>query len=369
MKNHALISIVTSGTWALLLALFAANGPVHAQERYRMPPRFHGPATACVDHLFGEDFAAARAEALGMIAQHPDEPAGYFFAAMVLLGTMEYEGSWAREDDFLLACATARARAEARLDNHPGDYWSRFFVGCTDGIIARYHLKTGHWLRALGYGRRGAHELWLLHREHRDAADLHYGIGSYRYWQSRMRTPLRSPASMREHTEDALAMLRHASKHGVYFTGLAAKELVDAYAGLGRHAAALKAARDLLGSYPENTALCLAEARACLHRGNYWTAEHVLRPVLARATAATHCCAHLTAACHLCLATAYMRTGRYVEAVAQCRNVELLSRANEGAPLQQLLRQASALEQEARARSERVGSTGVEEDQIAATGE
>lgn len=221
--------------------------------------------------VFAERFDTADSLATHMIEARPDDPAGWFSAASVLLSRMI-----AAEQD------TATQRFGRLLDSA---------MKCADAVLDTCHNNTAAWMH-LWRGHALTHRsLWESHfgsmlravRVAFDAADeyqaglerdstvedLYFGIGMFHYWKSAKAGLLRSIGVITDDTELGLAELRRAALHATISRAAARNGLVWIYLDRQQHDSVITLCEQLLEQFPGSKVFLWPMARAASEKRDY----------------------------------------------------------------------------------------------------
>lgn len=221
--------------------------------------------------VFAERFESADSLAEEMIAASPEDPAGWFCAASVLLSRMVAAERDTATQRFGRLLDTAMHRAALILDT------------CSDNSAAWMHFWRGHALthRSLWESHFGSmltavrtafdaadeYEAGLA----RDSAviDLYFGLGMFHYWKSAKAGLLRSVGVVGDDTELGLEELRIAAERAAISRAAARNGLVWIYLDRGQYDSAMTLAEELRQRFPDSKVFLWPLAQAAHEKRDY----------------------------------------------------------------------------------------------------
>ena len=210
-------------------------------------------------HLVFDGFLEeAEAEFRALLARAPEDPVGFFYAAMVNYQRLRRDG----EDEssvqaFYDLMGEAIRLADLRLRKDAGDALAHFYRGGGYGFRAQVDVERRRFLKAIGDSRRGVQSLKEAVRLRPETWDAYLGLGMYHYFvdvlppaMKLVRPLLFLPPGDRVR---GLRELHLAIERGTLAAPMARFTLMDIYARFeGRPDEALSHARKLVEAFPHN---------------------------------------------------------------------------------------------------------------------
>ncbi len=177
------------------------------------------PSPAAVDSLLqraiiatvSQEYEQAFALIDRVIALASEDPLGPLFrAATVQSRMMDYE-DYGEEKEFFKSLKACRRLAEKKLQRHPNDALGHFVLGSAYGYEAFYVGKKKRYLEAAHMGWNSIKHLETAIRLDSTMYDAYLGIGTYKYYRSKLKLLFFS-----DEREEGLAMVRKACARGKY---------------------------------------------------------------------------------------------------------------------------------------------------------
>ena len=166
------------------------------------------------EHVLAGDYAAAEAAADNLVAQYPDEPAGYLFkAAVIQYAGTDYEDS-SREPEFLELTSTAARLARDCMRDDPGDFWAEYFLGAAEGMDGAWRVSAGGTVSGILQGRSGSKHMAKIVERDSTFYDACLLLGSYRFWSAVALKPLSWLPLVGGDADEGLALVRNAIDRG-----------------------------------------------------------------------------------------------------------------------------------------------------------
>lgn len=145
------------------------------------------------------------------IALAPNDPLGPLFRAATLQSRMMDYEIYDDEKEFFKSVKQCRQLAEKKLQRQPNDAWGHFALGSAYGYEAFYIGKKKRYLEAVHLGWNSIKHLEAAVRLDSTLYDAYLGIGTYKYYRSKLKLLFFS-----DERETGLAMVRKAGTHGKY---------------------------------------------------------------------------------------------------------------------------------------------------------
>ncbi len=169
-------------TLSLLLLLAVLPSPA-ARGQWLGDSASEALTAAGIDHIYNLKFDSARAEFRGVIAAHPDHPAGHFFLAAVewwrIMADIE---NTSHDRNFISMLDAVVELCDNRLDVDEHDVAALFFKGGALGFQGRLHGNREDWIKAANSGRSALPIVQESYRLAPENDDVLFGIGIYNYY-------------------------------------------------------------------------------------------------------------------------------------------------------------------------------------------
>jgi tetratricopeptide (TPR) repeat protein len=147
----------------------------------------------------------------------PEEPSGYFFRAAVLQARMmDYEDYTKDEKTFFDATGACRKLAQRKLKERREEAWAHFFFGSALGYEAFLIGKKKKYFEAFRYGWQSIQHLETALKLEPQLYDAYLGIGTYKYYRSKMSKSFSWLPFIKDEREAGIRMIRQAIAKGRY---------------------------------------------------------------------------------------------------------------------------------------------------------
>ena len=136
-----------------------------------------------IDHIYNLELDSARTEFLGVIAAHPDHPAGHFFlAAVEWWRIMADAGNTAYDENFVGMLDRVIGLCDRLLEKDENDVAALFFKGGSLGFQGRLYGNREDWIQAANKGRVALPVVQQTYQLAPENEDVLFGIGIYNYY-------------------------------------------------------------------------------------------------------------------------------------------------------------------------------------------
>ena len=168
-----------------------------------------------------------------VILMPQDEPAGYFYLAMVSWARLA-SGFWYPENvkEFKKRIDRAIEVAEARVDKNSADSYDFFYLGGALGFKGRFELMKGNWVSSFFLASDAIDALKTCLKMDPDNKDVLLGIGTFDYYTARLSGVLKFLTYFLLHKGDkaeGLKKLTMAAHQAIYSATEAESVLVHIY--------------------------------------------------------------------------------------------------------------------------------------------
>lgn len=295
----------------LFLSLSTASGPLQSPERIE-----EGIGLA-LNGQYGEAFELFDR----IIDQWPQHPAGYFFKSATLQYKMMDLEDYRWERDFYALLDTTEDLCQRILRINGEDTWAEFFLGGALGYRGAYQVKKGRWWSGFKNGRRAKVRLEKALRLNPQLWDAYLGLGTYRYWRSRMTRFLRWFPFISDEREKGIRELWLAAQRGIFSSATAKDGLVWIYIEEEEYGKALSLSQELCGLYPSGRGFLWGMARALWGKGDWKWAEDVYRRILNSVEAQEFDNHYNAVECRYWIARCLFNRMKYPNCIRECQTI------------------------------------------------
>jgi tetratricopeptide (TPR) repeat protein len=208
--------------------------------------------------IYNRQLAEAEEQFRSFIHDNPDDPAGYFYLAMVswsYLSNGFWSGAVVKEYGQRINKAISVAKKKIRDSSHP-DSFAHFYLGGALGFKGRFALMRQKWLSSFLLAVEAIDALKTCQELDPENKDVLLGIGSFDYYTARMSGVLKFLSYLLIHkgsTEEGLRKLHQAADEALYSSTEAKSLLLHIYLFMEEdNLKALPIAKDLATRFSEN---------------------------------------------------------------------------------------------------------------------
>jgi tetratricopeptide (TPR) repeat protein len=254
----------------------------------------------------------------------PNEPSGYFFRAAVLQSRMmDYEDYNGDEKAFFDATGACRKLAQTKLQDHTiagrDEAWAHFFLGSAMGYEAFFIGKKKRYLEAFRYGWQSIQHLEAALKIDPQLYDAYLGIGTYKYYRSKMSKKFSWLPFVKDERELGIRMIRLSIAKGHYSRTASINGLGWILMDENRPAEALALIDSALAIYPNSRFFLWSAGEAAYRVAHYEQAAAHYRLILESLQTEKHLSPYLELVARARLARVYQADKKIEEA---CREVE-----------------------------------------------
>jgi len=261
-----------------------------------------------------------------VIKKSPEEPSGYFFQAAVLQARMmDYENYAADEKAFWAATGACRKMAQRQLRERHNEAWAHFFFGSAVGYEAFFVGKKKKYFEAFRYGWESIQHLEAALKLDPKLYDAYLGIGTYKYYRSKMSKSLSWLPFIKDERALGIAMIRTAITQGLYSRTAAVNGLSWILMDENRPAEALALIDSALALYPTSRFFLWSVGEAAFRVGRYEQAAAHYQQILASLQNENRLSPYLELVGRARLARVYQTAAK---TAAACRELELIGSLN-----------------------------------------
>lgn len=264
-----------------------------------------------------------------VIKIYPKEPIGYFFRAAVLQARMmDYENYGTDEKAFLEATGWCRQLAQQKLKDPAltgnAKAWAHFFFGSAIGYEAFVIGKKKKYFEAFHYGWQSIQHLEAALKIDPQLYDAYLGIGTYKYYRSKMSKSFRWLPFIKDEREMGMNMIRQALAQGRYSRTAAINGLGWILMDEDRPKEALALIDSALVTYPASRFFLWSAGEAAFRVKRYEQAAAHYRQILSSLQNENHLSPYLELVGRTRLAKVYQAAGKMDEACHELERIKLL---------------------------------------------
>ncbi len=209
------------------------------------------------------------------ITQSPQDPLGHLFRAATLQSRMMDYENYGEEKEFFKSLKTCRRLAERKLQRQPQDALGHFLLGCAYGYESFYVGKQKRYLEAAHKGWNSIKHLETAIRLDSTMYDAYLGIGTYKYYRSKLKLLFFS-----DEREEGVAMVRKACAHGKYSRFAAINGLTWILLDENNAPEAFAMSDSVLQLYPRSRFFMWGAAESAARLGNFNYAREIYQRLL-----------------------------------------------------------------------------------------
>jgi hypothetical protein len=235
-----------------------------------------------IDASFRENYSLAGERFKQVVSKAPQDPAGYFFKAMLYQAEMiDYESDF-REKDFYENIKMVKKYAKERIRSNKKDAWAYLLLGNAYGAIALYDARKGNWWSGLNNGLKAKSALNEAVKHDPELYDTYVGLGSYHYWASVVTKVLWWLPFIGDKREEGLAQMKLAQERSIFSRDAASNGLIWMYINEKRFDEAISLANNMQHKYPEGKSFLWALATAHYEKSDWTNAYALYQEILIR---------------------------------------------------------------------------------------
>lgn len=233
-----------------------------------------------IDATIRQDYQRAFAICEQLQTRYPAHPLGYFFEAATLQARMlDYE-EYAEKERFFKLTAKVREMSKQALRDDPKNSWYHFFIGGALGYEAYFLGREHHYLKAFSEGWNSIQSLETAIALDTSNYDAYLGIGTYRYYRSKLSKYLSWLPFVGDEKEAGIRMIRQAIDHGKFSRAAAMNGLIWIYIDEEKFRQADELIETALAEYPTSRFFLWAKATSASEQKKWHQAEQVYFDIL-----------------------------------------------------------------------------------------
>ncbi|MBN2010155.1 tetratricopeptide repeat protein [candidate division KSB1 bacterium] len=199
-----------------------------------------------------QNYSEAEDVFTSLISSEPLNPRAYFFKAAVIQSKMMDFESMEWEAEFYKLLDQTEAKAKQLKQQQPENPWSYFYLGSAYSYRAFYEGRAGSYVTAAKHGLAGIKALKKAIEIDSTIYDVYFGLGSYKYWRSKMTRYINWLPLIKDERKQGTEMVKQAASKGRYTRYAAINELTWILIDDGQVSEALSWAKIGLAKYPHS---------------------------------------------------------------------------------------------------------------------
>ncbi len=200
---------------------------------------------------FKEKYAEAQEKFQFLIEKEPENPAGYFYSAMVYQAQMKDLESDLYEKEFQQNLNKVIELTKPKEEKKTADKWELLLLGNAYGSLGYYQAKHGGWFSGFKLAKKAKGILEKAIQKDSTFYEAYFGIGSFHYWRSIATKIFNWIPFIGDKREKGIKLLQIAAEKAVFFKEPAQVALIWIYFKEKRYSEALELASFLQEKYPE----------------------------------------------------------------------------------------------------------------------
>lgn len=194
------------------------------------------------------------AEAIFVAMKHrtPTDPAGYFFQAAVLQTRMMDAERYDQEKRFLGLVDSTIYFARKQLSKDKHDAWAYFFLGGGYGYLAFYQAKQKKYWTAFQNAKMSVGALERAVKIDSTLYDAYLGIGSYKYYRSKLSRHISWLPFVKDERAEGIAMIKLAMAKSRYSRYSAVNGISWIFIDEERYDEGLQLVESVLADFPDS---------------------------------------------------------------------------------------------------------------------
>lgn len=250
-----------------------------------------------------------------VVAYAPQDPLGHLFRAATLQSRMMDYENYGDEKEFLKSIRSCRQLAERKLQRQPGDAFGYFLLGSAYGYEAFYVGKQKRYLEAAHLGWNSIKHLETAIRLDSTMYDAYLGIGTYKYYRSKLKLLFFS-----DEREEGIAMVRKAGTHGKYSRFAAINGLTWILLDEQNAAEAFALSDSVLQRHPRSRFFMWGVAESAARLGNFDYAREIYQRLMRTLGEEQKLSPYLEAMCRMKLTRLEFKAGNNEAACRELQN-------------------------------------------------
>ncbi len=238
------------------------------------PPEVNVLIKSGLEFTYVEEFDSARIYFDQIIELYPENPAGYFFRAILLQFKMMDECQYAPEEEYYSLMKQVAKRAQQILEKEE-NLWAEFYLGSSYTYRAVYEGMRNNYFETFKHGVKGGRMLQGILKKDSTFYEAYLGAGTFEYFWARAARYLPVLKLVGGNVNEAIKKLLVAVEKSLYSEPVSLNSLVFIYGEEGDFDKASNIIDSLLARYPEARTFLWSKAKLEFKKENYFTAAEV----------------------------------------------------------------------------------------------
>jgi len=221
-----------------------------------------------LEFTYVEEFDSAQTYFDKIIAQYPDNPAGYFLMATLLQLQMMDECHNAYEDEYLSFMKKATKYAERILADEE-NIWAEFYIGSSYINRAFYEGFKGNYFEAFKQTIKASRILKSIVQKDSTFYDAYFGIGTFEYFWARVTRYIPVLRLADGKVSEAIRQLHIAADRSIYSGPISKNVLASIYGEEGEFGKADSIIDRLLMDYSDSRVFLWNKVQLAFKQKNY----------------------------------------------------------------------------------------------------
>ena len=268
-------------------------------------------------YTLNQDYERALTISADIIARAPEQPLGHLFHAATLQSRMLDFENTADEEAFMKHLKACRQLSENLLRRNPDHAHAHFWLGSAYGYESFYLGKKRRYLEAVHLGWKTIQHLETAVRLDPKLYDAYLGIGTYKYYRSKMKLLFWG-----DETAEGLALVRQAAKHGKYSCYAALNGLIWMLLDENLADEAYATADSVLQKFPRSRFFLWGAAESATRLEKFARARECYAAIMASLQEEKKLSPYLAAVCRLKLARLALKESNPQNACAELDLIE-----------------------------------------------
>lgn len=271
-----------------------------------------------------QSYADAEAIFVAMKRHAPESPAGYFFHAAVLQTRMMDVERYDQEKRFLALVDKTIRLARKQIKKDKRDAWAHFFLGGGYGYLAFYQAKQKKYWNAFQNAQKSVGALEKAVKIDSTLYDAYLGIGSYKYYRSKLSRHLSWLPFVKDERAEGIAMIKLAMTKSRYSRYSAVNGVSWIFVDEARYDEGLQLVESVLADFPDSRVFLWCAAKITKKMQRWQEAADYYERILQSFEQQGILSPYNELTCRKNLAMLYRRLEEVEKAEAECAKVSAI---------------------------------------------
>jgi tetratricopeptide (TPR) repeat protein len=233
-------------------------------------------------NIFQENYSLAQESFQKIINLEPENPAGYFFQAVLFQAEMMDFEDYQKDSLFYQNIEKSTRLAQELLRINKKDQWGNFFLGSCYGSLSLYESRKGSWWKGLRMGLKAKSHSFKAFEADTSFYDPLVIIGGYHYWSSVITKVLRFLPFISDKRKIGIEELKKAAELSLYSKETAENALIWIYLKEKKFKEALEIANRMTKKYPEGKSFLWGKAAVYYESYDWVNAINTYKEIVSR---------------------------------------------------------------------------------------